>query len=111
MPEEPVETEYHEEGPQDYNLPSEPSTARPVAPVTFFGPSADPSGEKDFRPTAITLSEEQLDQVREDGHGNFQHPSEVPPKHPSEPRQNQPYENKSQTNVADDEGSEEPSEE
>ena len=109
MPEEPVETEYHDEGPRDFNLPSEPSDARPVSPVTFFGPSTDPAGERDFRPTAITLSEDQLDQVREDGHGNFKHPSVEEPTHPSEPRETQPYLKKS--NVADDEELEEPTEE
>lgn len=95
-------TEYHDE---EYDLPSEPSEARPVAPVTFFGPTSDPGQEMDLRPAAITLTEKELDQVREDGQGNFRSTESVSvPVHPSTAREKQPYQ---KTNVADDEETEE----
>ena len=78
-----------------YDLESEPSPAKPVSPLQFFSPGEDPVANRDFRPTAVTMTEEELDQVREDGQGNFKNSSrKVEPRHPSESRADPPYLNR-----------------
>ena len=93
MAEPEIEVEHHPD-PEDYNLPSDPSPARPLSPVTFFTPNVAPLDENmDLRPSGYTFSEEELDQPLEDGHGNFRRDGlKTKPIHPTERRKPQPYE-------------------
>lgn len=73
----------------------EEDTARPVEPITFFGPHGSPPADRDFRPTIIqTFSGDGDEVVEEDGHGHFSSDQGATNRivHPSEPRRRRPYE-------------------
>lgn len=68
---------------------------RNIDVVQFFEPGADPVATHDFRPSSFVFKDgdgdHPADEALEDGHGNFKHPSQPEPRHPSLPRVNQPY--------------------
>lgn len=70
------------------------SPERDLRPLTFMGPHGTPPGVKDFRPITTLFKDADEDHPTEDGQGNLaRHPSQEPvtPRHPSEPREAQPY--------------------